>query len=228
MKRQVSKKQQTGFSTIELMVVVLIAGIVAALAIPAFMQMMRNLRLSGDARSIAEVMGLAKMRAAANFTDARAYFDFGQRSYHVEIWDKENNCWRPDAVAPGAGGGCPPAVGQPLSQTITFGFGAVEVPPPNTQAAIAQAPACRGGLAAAGVPPSTLPWLGPTFENTACVVFNSRGVPIDFGAGGVAPTSQDAIYLTDGNNMVYGVTISQTGAVRTWSTPANAVNWMRR
>ena len=76
------------------------------------------------------------------------------------------------------------------------------------QAQIGQAPACTNDL-------------GVAIANTACVMFNSRGVPID-------PTGNpvvDALYLTDGS-AVYGVIVSATGMVRTWRTlPVSTPSW---
>ena len=50
--------------------------------------------------------------------------------------------------------------------------------------------------------------------NTACVIFNSRGIPVDTTG---SPTGDDAIYVTDGT-AVYGITVAATGFIRTWRT----------
>jgi hypothetical protein len=93
---------------------------------------------------------------------------------------------------------------------VTLGFGSVTAPPPNTQAAIAQAPACRDAA-------------GTVVANTACVVFNSRGVPIDDTG---APTAGDAVYLADATS-TYGVTVAASGQIQMWRT-AGATAWTKQ
>ncbi len=223
------RRLESGFSVLEIVIVVALVTIVSAIAIPQFIGLMRSLRLSGDARNVAEVIGLAKMRAAADFTDARAYFDLAARTYHVDVWDQTQNCWRPDSTALTGNQACLQngslGSAQGLSQNITFGFGNVGAPPPNVTGGIAQAPACYVG--ASGQPvASANPWHGSQIANTACVVFNSRGIPVDSTIS--RPVTYYAVYVTDGSSMVYGLTISQTGLIRTWSTSISAANWLQR
>jgi hypothetical protein len=143
------------------------------------------------------------MRAASNFTRVRLYVDVSGRSHHLESWDKTTSscCWT-------AEGGL-----TYLSTGVSFGYGAVTAAPPNTQTTIDQAPECTDNAD----PPVAI-------ENTACVMFNSRGVPID--AGSFAPTALDALYLTDGV-AVYGVTLPATGMLKMSRTQNTATpNWV--
>src|SRR3989442_11642203 len=143
--------RKSGFTLLELIIVLFISLVITGIAIPRFVQTMRNLRLAGDGRNIAETLGLAKLRAAADFTDARAYFDFGTGTYRVDVWDKNASCWRPDVfgaacLGPGGGPGGGAVPGMNLSANVTFGFpGAVGAPPPTVGGAITQAPPCRNG-----------------------------------------------------------------------------------
>ena len=206
------RQAQSGFSLVELAIVVAITLIVTAMAIPKFVTMVRSLRVAGDARSIAGVIGQAKMRAAADFTQARAYVDSATNTYRLDVWNKAFNCWIPDgAPTPVSAANCvTPGVPGPtailLSPGVTLGFGGMGAPPPNTTPALAQGPPCRNDV---GVP---IPGVGAPIANTSCVVFNSRGIPVD-NTG--TPTVNDAIYVTDLNN-VYGVTIDIGGLVKTW------------
>jgi len=61
-----------------------------------------------------------------------------------------------------------------------------------------------------------------TIQQSSEIIFNSRGVPVD--AGG-APTPDHAVYLTNGNGLVYAVTVSVTGHVTTWQYLGSA--WVR-
>ena len=209
-----------GFSTLELLIVMMISLIIAALAIPGFNQMRRALRISGDARDLNGAINQAKLQAAADFTDARVFVDLGSNqvnTFHIDVWNK-------NALGPGVG--CWQVVGdlnnpcytpgvspvQRLSAGVTFGFGGVGAPPPNTQPnGVSQGLRCVAvnGRRVGQVATST------------CVHFNSRGVPIDPGTG--TPTPNDAVYITD-NTQVYAVTMSPTGLSQVWATSANNGN----
>jgi Tfp pilus assembly protein FimT len=174
----------------EIMLVLAVTGVVAAIAVPMMANNLSYYRLSGDARSTANATGLAKMRAASVFGRERLYVDLGARTFHLETWDKATSAWLADGAAAS------------LSQNVTYSFGVVGTAPPNTQAVIGQSPACKNNAGTADI------------ANTACIIFNSRGLPID-------STGQPfvyGLYLTDGTS-VYAITASATGTVRTWRTP---------
>lgn len=165
-----------------------VMGVLLAVAVPR----MGVFGGADDARNLSNALSLAKMRAAANFTQARLYVSLGGRSQHVETWSK--TAVPPDWVAVNG-----PTL---LSNGVGFTFGPVGTPPPNTQAAVAQAPLCldKDGNAIAG---------------TACIVFNSRGIPVDTTG---TPTNNDALYVTDGAK-VGAVTLSAAGLVTVWAAP---------
>jgi prepilin-type N-terminal cleavage/methylation domain-containing protein len=241
-KRYGTKQNRSlGFSMLEMLIVLAVSLIIAALTIPSFNQVRRILRISGDARDINGALNQAKMQAAADFTRARVYADFtvpNRGSFHVEVWNKAlnggNGCWQ-TVGDPIAG---PPFVRctvpgtspvQTLSDQVIFGFGGAPGAPPNTQAGIAQAPACQNIAGGGG-----------TIANTACVVFNSRGMPIIPGRGeigvAVAPTGNDALYLTEciptaggcGSSVVYGMTVGPTGVTQLWQVGVNGGNWYHK
>jgi prepilin-type N-terminal cleavage/methylation domain-containing protein len=187
--------RKRGYSALEILFVIAITGVVAAIAAPMAGNMMGNFRLSGDARSIWNAVSLAKLRASSDFTKTRVFVDLNANSFHIEIWQK--TATPPAWVMEGGI--------TSLSNPDILGFGAVTSPPPNTQAAIAQAPACLD----AGNNP---------IGNSACVLFNSRGIPVD---ATNSPTTADALYVTDGT-AIYGVTVSATGQNRLWRTGPTA------
>ena len=63
-----SKRSEAGFSLLEVLIVIGVIGIVAAMAIPTWTRIQKNARLNGDAHNIGEALSVAKMRAGAAFT----------------------------------------------------------------------------------------------------------------------------------------------------------------
>jgi Tfp pilus assembly protein FimT len=187
-------KSTDGFSALELLLVVAIVIIVAGMAIPKMMSMVQNLRTAGDARDLNGTVLMAKMRAASNFAQTRVHVDLTAQTFWVEMEPSGATSWTTE-------GGT-----QFLSTGVTFGFGSLSTPPSNTQATLAQAPACPG------------------ISNTACIVFNSRGIPVD---STNTPTGDDALYVTDGKS-VTGVTVLATGLTQIWRSDASTANWTTR
>src|SRR2546430_17598970 len=100
---------EKGFRLLEVLVVILILGVLAAMAIPRWQRIQKNARLSGDAHNLAAALSIAKMRSAANYTQSRLFLYTGSTPYfRVDVWIKTVNggAWGvgPDAIQkPGPG-----------------------------------------------------------------------------------------------------------------------------
>ena len=209
-----TRRLQSGFSVVELVIAVAVILILAAMAVPGYQSINQFLRINGDARSINEAVSQAKMMAGAGFTHARAYADLSGNTYRIEVWDRQNGCWHTDGDTRTCTAADSPV--QPLSVGITFGVGSVGSGNPNPQTTIQEGPyPCGTGVA--GSSPNTV-------ANTMCIEFNSRGIPLDNNG---APWGAQALYVTDGQS-VYGVTASVAGLVQTWSSPASSTAWKVR
>lgn len=68
-------KDARGVTLAELVMVLAIVGVLAALAVPSFLKVLPGIRLKGDARDVASIMRLARMRAVADRTQYGIYFD---------------------------------------------------------------------------------------------------------------------------------------------------------
>jgi len=192
-------RAEHGFSLVEVLVVVALVGIMASFAVPMVDSTITGYRLRGESKTVAGLVGLAKMRATSRFSRARVYADLAANSYRLQVWDKATNSWVTDGAT------------TPLPFGVRFGFGALDTPPLNTQDAIGQSAQCTNDAGAA-------------VANTACVLFNSRGIPIDT-AG--APVGGNALYMTDGVG-VRVTTITATPLVREWWSPAHSARWVRQ
>lgn len=197
--RPARNSRSEGFSAIELLIVLAIAGCVAAISIPASTGMVDEFRLNADAHGVSNSLALTRMGAAANFTRARLFVDRANNNYRIERWNKAASSWQ--AVSGTS----------PLGTSNTFSNGAIAVPPPNSQLAVAQPAPC---LTDAGV----------QMTGTSCVIFNSRGVPI--GTTG-APTPAAVIYLS-GPTAVYGIVISSTSQLALWRVSPGGGAWAQK
>ena len=169
----------------------------AAFILPFTRTTLSAMNLSSDARNLASATALAKMRAAAEFSKARVYVNYASKTFWVERWQKTAPIgWVAEGVI------------TTLSSNVSFGFSGATTPPPNTQAAIAQATNCldNAGVALAG---------------TGCIIFNSRGVPID--AGNV-PTPNGAFYIA-ADRTIYGITAGAGGLIQLWQNNTVSNTW---
>lgn len=215
-----------GFSTLELIVALTISIVLTAMAIPNITGALRTYRSAGDGRALTEAVSVAKMRAAADFTESRVYADLSLNQYRVETWSvpmlpvgSVSKCWVTDGdqycSSHYSSPSTPPSTA--LSSNVTFGYGSLSGPPGGTQSTLGQAPACQTDAQ------KTAGTVGTT-ANSACVVFNSRGIPVDYT---LSATTADALYINDTAG-VYGVTILSTGLIQTWRTDLNSTNWTKR
>lgn len=74
---QTLRKRESGFTLMEVMIVIAVIAIVAAIATPAFMKLLPGMRLNGSARDIFVTMNLARMQAVAKNSTGNIKFNSG-------------------------------------------------------------------------------------------------------------------------------------------------------
>ena len=81
--------KQSGFTLIELMIIIAIMGIFAGIAIPNFLSYLPKSRLNGAARQVMGDLMAARMKSVSLNCDVRVAFVAGNSEY--KIWTDNNN-----------------------------------------------------------------------------------------------------------------------------------------
>ncbi len=87
---QTLSKGKSGFTLIEMMIVIAVFAMMAAIAIPAFMSLLPGMRLNGAARQIMGDLMAARMDAVKQNNEVRVFFNSpGTNQY--QILDDDDN-----------------------------------------------------------------------------------------------------------------------------------------
>lgn len=94
-------RSSKGFTIIEMMIVIAIIGILAAIAIPNFISWLPNYRLGSAARDVLSTMQLARLRAVRENANVVISFDTGNDSYRAFVDNGEGGGTRNNEIRDG-------------------------------------------------------------------------------------------------------------------------------
>jgi prepilin-type N-terminal cleavage/methylation domain-containing protein len=202
------RKRSLGFSMIEIMVVLLIMGIIIAIALPMANNALKGYKLHADATSISSYLNVVRMKAASQYKPYRLIVNTGAGTYTMEKLcgdtptsgaDSDANCTGPyqEFTAPVYEGGT-----QYVSQGNTFS-------------------SCRPSFISGTLYPGTI-----TADLSPCpdplyIYFNTRGSPVN-STGGVIGNGGVVLYIYNQNNLTDAITVALGGrvSISSWSGSA--------
>jgi type II secretory pathway pseudopilin PulG len=201
----------SGVSLVELMLVLAVATIIIAIAVPQALKSVKNYRLHADTTSVVSYLNLTRMRAASQYAPYRLDFDPTASTYRVEqLAATQYNPIPTSTPSPGPYSAQSPPVYEYGTQYLSTGDSFASCRPAGISA-------YPGSITA---DPSTC-------TGAFQIYFNTRGTPVD-SSGSTLGNGGLAVYLTGANNLTDAVTVSASGAVQVWNWNPGNSQWYAR
>jgi type II secretory pathway pseudopilin PulG len=199
------------FTILEALIVVAVAGIMAAMVVPQAYHAVKAYRLHADASALADQLNLARMRAASQFAPYREVVNPSSRTY----W-REQLCGDTLVSADSA---CTSAYKALTTAGIEGG----------TQYAHEgdSFSGCRPTFLGASSYPGTIQSNLSPCPDPVEIYFNTRGAPVD-SSGNPLGNGGAVVYFSNQYNLVDAVTVSVGGAVTVWNWGTASNSWLRR
>jgi Tfp pilus assembly protein FimT len=192
---------------LEILVVLMLMGIIVAIALPGTLSALKGYRLHSDATSVASYLNVVRMKAASQFKPYRLIVNTAAGTYTMERLcgdtpssgtGSDSNCtgWYQEFSTPVYEGGT-----QYVSQGNTFS-------------------SCRPSFIT-GSYPGTITGDPTGCPTTVYMYFNTRGSPVD-NTGGPLGNGGAVLYMRNQNNLVDAITVALGGrvSVSSWSGSA--------
>lgn len=210
-KQRTDSFREAAFTMLEMLVVVAVAGAVAAMAIPQAYYTVKAYRLHADASALANQLNIARMRAASQFAPYRQVVNASSGTY----W-REKLCGDTSTSTDSA---CTSAYNALTSSGLEGG----------TQYAIEgdSFSSCRPSFLSASSYPGTIEADASPCPDPIDIYFNTRGAPVDSN-GDPLSNGGAVIYVRNQYNLLDAVTVSVGGAVTVWNWDTASSSWMKR
>jgi prepilin-type N-terminal cleavage/methylation domain-containing protein len=223
--RTKASKAESGFTMVEILIAVAIIGVLTAMTIPDITRWMGDQRLKAAARSVSDLLLMARGEAVRSGRNHFVCFSRDAAGAPIPdatgvavpgLYLRDDDGTGPLPAPNGTIDANEPRVFLPTVTGVQFGVTSATVAAPSDPN-----------------PNATFNTTGLTFQNGAggvarCVVFQPDGVPRGYSIAGVYTegaigTGGGAVYVTNGRRD-YAVVLSPLGAVRvtTWERTLNA------
>lgn len=202
-------RKNSGFSMIEILVVLLIMAIITAIAIPSATNSLKGYRLHSDATTTASYLNVVRMKSASQYAPYRLVVNTDKGTFIME-----RLCGNTPNAAPGDPTRNPSfdancsgvnANYQPFSTAQTEG-GTQYISTGNTFH-----PCLQPIVPGASYPGSIVGDPG-TCTGSVYMYFNTRGSPVS-NTGGIPPNGGAVLYIQNQNNLTDAITVSLGGRV---------------
>jgi prepilin-type N-terminal cleavage/methylation domain-containing protein len=199
------------FTMLEMLVVVTVAGIVAAMVIPQAYHAAKAYRLHADASALADQLNIARMRSASQFAPYREVINVSSGTY----W-REKLCGDTSTSTDSA---CTSAYNALTTAGIEGG----------TQYALEgdSFSSCRPAFLGTSSFPGTIQADPSPCTDPIEIYFNTRGAPVD-SSGDPLTNGGAVVYFRNQYNLVDAVTVSIGGAVAVWNWDTASSSWVKR
>lgn len=200
------RTRSLGFSMMEILVVLMLMGIIVAIALPGTLSALKGYRLHSDATSVASYLNVVRMKAASQFKPYRLIVNTAAGTYTMEKLCGDT----PSTADANCTGTYSPY--QEFSAPVYEG-GTQYVSQGNTFSS------CRPSFTTSY--PGTITGDPTGCPSTVYMYFNTRGSPVD-NQGNPLGNGGAVLYVRNQNNLVDAITVALGGrvSVSSWSGSA--------
>lgn len=199
----------TGYSMVELLVVMFIMAMIVAIAVPQILATMAGYRLHSDASSVAAQLNVARFRATSQFTPYRTTIFPGSTP---QTFNMERLC--------GTDLDCQPPASPCVQSYMPYIQSDIESGSQYLSRGDTFTTTNPGGSV-------TPPFISGSGTGATVFYFNTRGLPVD--CSGVPLSNGGAvIYIKNASNLTDAVTVTMGGQIGIFSWSAKSKSWVAR